>query len=76
MFDRSIYDTTYVRDLMSAPPGIIEAEEPMSKVIALFQSSGAWNLPVVREGRYLGFVSKSKLFTAYRKQLIEFSGAS
>ncbi len=76
MFDRSIYQTTYVRDLMSAPPGVIEAEEPMSKVIALFQSSGAWNLPVVRDGRYLGFVSKSKLFTAYRKQLIEFSGAS
>lgn len=76
MFEQNLYATTWVRDLMSAPPSIIQAEEPMSKVIERFQSSGAWNLPVIKDGVYMGFVSKSKLFTAYRKQLIDFSGQS
>jgi CIC family chloride channel protein len=38
-----------------------------------FQDSGAWNLPVVRGGKYEGFVSKSKLLTAYRRKLINFT---
>jgi hypothetical protein len=35
-----------------------------------FEKSGAWNLPVVEDGRYLGFVSKSRIFNSYRKKLI------
>lgn len=38
-----------------------------------FQDTAAWNLPVVRNGAYVGFVSKSKLLTAYRRKLIYFS---
>jgi CIC family chloride channel protein len=36
-----------------------------------FQDSSAWNLPIVKDGKYLGFISKSKLLTAYRRKLIE-----
>jgi len=38
-----------------------------------FQDSGAWNLPVIKDGKYYGFVSKSKLLTAYRRKLISFT---
>ncbi len=38
-----------------------------------FESSDAWNLPVVKDGMYFGFISKSKMLTVYRKKLIEFS---
>ena len=74
MFQNNLYGTTFVRDLMSAPPDIIAADERMDVVIKKFQDTGAWNLPVTQEGKYKGFVSKSKLFSVYRRKLIEFSG--
>jgi len=39
----------------------------------LFKTSGAWNLPVIKNGKYYGYISKSKLLTAYREQLIQFT---
>ena len=41
----------------------------MDDVMAKFEQCGAWNLPVVEGGRYMGFVSRSRLFNAYRKWL-------
>ena len=39
-----------------------------------FEKTGAWNLPVVTQDRkYVGYVSKSKIFSAYRSQLKEVS---
>jgi CIC family chloride channel protein len=74
MFQQNLYSTTFVRDLMNMPPDTIDAEERMDSVIRKFQDTGAWNLPVTRDGKYVGFVSKSKLFSVYRRKLIEFSG--
>ena len=46
----------------------------MESVMRKFEKSGAWNLPVVDKGRvYLGFLSKSKIFSAYREELKDFS---
>ncbi len=74
MFDQSLYETTSVQTFMSNPPEYIDYEnDSMKQVMKKFQSSGAWNLPVVRQGTYLGFVSKSKLLTAYRRELINFT---
>jgi len=38
-----------------------------------FEDTGAWNLPVIEEGRYIGFVSKAKIFNTYRRVLQHFS---
>tara|TARA_R110002074_G_scaffold245188_2_gene417063 strand:+ start:295 stop:1437 length:1143 start_codon:yes stop_codon:yes gene_type:complete len=73
MFDQSLYESMRVSDLMTNPPGFINKTENMSSVMQKFQSTGAWNLPVVEKGIYIGFVSKSKLFSVYRRKLIEFS---
>ena len=73
MFDHGLYDNTYVSELMSPPPAVVDVKEDMSSVMKKFQSSGAWNLPVTENGKYLGFVSKSKLFSVYRRKLMEFS---
>ena len=74
MFDQSLYDTTLVKHLMHNPPDIINFDaDNMKVVMEKFQSSGAWNLPVIKNGKYAGFVSKSKLLTAYRRQLINFT---
>jgi CIC family chloride channel protein len=52
---------------------ILYEKDTMEVVMKKFQDSGAWNLPVIRDEQYFGFVSKSKLLTAYRKELIEFT---
>ncbi|MGE0016163.1 MAG: CBS domain-containing protein, partial [Bacteroides sp.] len=48
--------------------------DSMEQVMKTFDDTKAWNLPVVdRDGRYLGFVSKSKIFNSYRQVLVHFS---
>lgn len=74
MFNQALYDTTFVEDLMHNAPDIIDYKnDSMKDVMTKFQNSNAWNLPVVKDHKYIGFVSKSKLLTAYRRQLINFT---
>jgi CIC family chloride channel protein len=61
---------------MHADPERIVNTDNMETVMEKFSTSNAWNLAVVDEdGKYLGMVSKSKIFSAYREQLIEVSEA-
>jgi CIC family chloride channel protein len=73
MFNSEMYDDTYVRNLMILPPAILEADAPMDVVMRRFEKTGAWNLPVVQDEKYLGFVSKAKIFNVYRRVLVHFS---
>ena len=74
MFDTSKYWTTYVHQFMKPLPVTVRADESMESVVNKFETSGMWNLPVVdNEHKYIGFVSKSNIFSAYRQQLQEFS---
>lgn len=73
MFNSDMYDSTYVRDLMITPPDNISMDDTMEMVMKRFEETGAWNLPVTENGKYSGFISKSRVFTAYRKLLIQVS---
>ena len=73
MFDTEIYESVSVKELMNVPPEHISVKETMDSVMRKFEASGAWNLPVLDADKYLGFVSKSKIFSAYRDVLIQFS---
>ncbi|WP_431126582.1 chloride channel protein [Flagellimonas flava] len=74
MFDKKLYDTVFVKNLMHAPPEhIFYNSDNMKQVMRKFQDSGAWNLPVIKDGKYVGFISKSKLLTAYRRKLINYT---
>ncbi len=73
MFDTEKYETLLVKDLMLTAPEFIQIDEPMEKVMDKFESTGVWNLPVLDKGKYVGFVSKSKIFSAYRNVLVQFS---
>ena len=71
MFDSELYDKVDVQSLMHADAGIITYEkDTMNNIMEKFKTSGAWNLPVIKQGKYYGYISKSKLLTAYRRQLI------
>ncbi|WP_282014446.1 chloride channel protein [Marinifilum flexuosum] len=73
MFNPEMYEETYVRNLMIMPPAILDANAPMEKVMRRFEETGAWNLPVTQDEKYLGFVSKAKIFNVYRRVLVHFS---
>ena len=70
MFRPDLYRRIDVERFMSTPPTKITVGTPMEKVMKTFDDTGAWNLPVIDEdGRYVGFVSKSKIFNSYRQVL-------
>ena len=73
MFQREKYDEIFVSDLMISPPEIVDITDNMEVVMKKFNSGNAWNLPVMKDGKYLGFVSKSKIFNTYRNLLVQVS---
>jgi CIC family chloride channel protein len=72
MFDRYMYERMSVHELMTLPPETIQLDERMSDVVDKFEKSGAWNLPVLDGNKYVGFVSKSRLFSEYRQLLKQY----
>ncbi|MBQ3731298.1 MAG: chloride channel protein [Muribaculaceae bacterium] len=70
MFRPDLYRRVNVDRFMAKPPAKIVVGTPMERVMKTFDDTGAWNLPVVdEEGKYVGFVSKSKIFNSYRQVL-------
>ena len=74
MFQTHLYRKRHVYNYMRTAPEYIQPDENMDSVMRKFEKTGAWNLPVVdSERRYCGFLSKSKIFSAYREELKDFS---
>ena len=75
MFRSGEYDTLHVFNFMRSAVEYVYEDESMDSVMRKFEITSAWNLPVVRRAdrAYIGFVSKSKIFSAYRDELRIFS---
>ena len=74
MFNEALYGRVHIYNLVKDAPGTLSEEERMESVMGKFEATGAWNLPVTdAAGHYVGFVSKSKIFSAYRDQLHQVS---
>jgi CIC family chloride channel protein len=73
IFNTELYDKVMIDELMQTPPAIIDQGENMERVLEIFEETGSWNLPVTEDGKYTGFISRSKIFSSYRKLLKEFS---
>ena len=74
MFKKDLYDSQHVYNYMKSSPEYVYPDEKMDSVMRKFEKTDAWNLPVVDRNRtYIGFVSKSKIFSAYRSQLKQVS---
>jgi len=72
MFNVELYDTINVGSLMHDGSDIIYYERDSAEdILNKFKMSGAWNLVVLKDGKYFGFMSKSRLLTAYRRKLID-----
>ena len=62
------------RQLMEEPPGVVYIDEPMTTIMDRFESTRADILPVLdKSNKFVGFISKTRLFAAYRQMLVDFS---
>jgi CIC family chloride channel protein len=59
-----------VAEIMVIPPAIINYDAPVNIVMELFDKTDVWQLPVIKDGVFIGFVSKSTLLTKYREEFI------
>jgi chloride channel protein, CIC family len=72
MFDKDLYETVQVSSLMHSASEIIYYEKDSAEdILNKFKRTGVWNLVVVKNDKYFGFISKSRLLTAYRRKLIQ-----
>jgi len=58
---------------MYFPVNFVSPDDSMEDIVQKFQSSGHFNLPVLKEGKYVGFVSRANVLSKYRKLLKHFS---
>lgn len=73
MFKPELYDTTSVSSLMFMPSTYVDPEESMEEVAKKFQQTRNYNMPVLKDGKYIGFISRANVFSEYRKLLKDFS---
>lgn len=74
MFRQELYHRFTVGRFMVVPPACINMEDSMEEVMRKFDDTKAWNLPVVdADGKYKGFLSKSRILNTYRQMLVDFS---
>ncbi|MEQ9426169.1 MAG: chloride channel protein [Cyclobacteriaceae bacterium] len=71
MFDTEKQELIIVKTIMQKVPASVSTTEKMQSVMNKFEVTQAWNLPVIDDGKYVGFVSKSRIFNAYRQKLIQ-----
>ncbi|MCX7862451.1 MAG: chloride channel protein [Bacteroidales bacterium] len=69
IFNDKFYDTMKVSDLYVMPENVIQLNDPMSKVMKIFQKTDAYNLPVVDRGKYVGFLSKATVMSAFQQKV-------
>ena len=73
MFKQELYNEVYVRNLMYTPSVTVAPDESMEDVAHKIQNSGYFNVPVLKDGKYIGFVSRANVFSTYRRMLRDFS---
>jgi CIC family chloride channel protein len=73
IFRQELYDKLHVSHLMYLPEHFISTEDSMEQVIEKFESSGRYNLAVIDKGKYIGFISRARVFSNYRKTMAHFS---
>jgi len=73
IFNTELYETTYVRNLMFMPDTLLNLDATMEDVAKKFSETSHYNLPVLNNGKYIGFVSRANVFSSYRNLVKEFS---
>jgi CIC family chloride channel protein len=73
MFDPELLDTTFVVDYYMQAPALLNYKDSFEKIMKIFDDTQAWHLPVLKDGRFAGIISKTKLYSEYRKLMVQLS---
>jgi CIC family chloride channel protein len=73
MFNKNLYQDLNVQKVMTSPPALIDVNDDMRDIIKKFDETASWNLPVIADNRFIGFISKSSILNRYRELLKEYS---
>jgi CIC family chloride channel protein len=73
MFNQELLDTTFVIDYYIQSPAVIDFNDSFERIMKVFDDTQAWNLPVLKDGMFAGIISKSKLYSEYRKLMVQLS---
>ncbi len=74
IFRSELYRLYKAEQLMQQPDTLLYAEDPMTVVMQKFEQSDSGTLPVVNDSHhFIGFVSRTRLYGAYRKVVADFS---
>ena len=73
MFNNELHESLNVQKIMITPPAIININDDVRDIIKAFDETATWNLPVVNNGLFVGFISKSAILNRYRELLKEYS---
>ncbi|MCK6650343.1 MAG: chloride channel protein, partial [Bacteroidia bacterium] len=71
MFNAELYDRVTAKEVMRKASVTIDIHEDIFSIMKKFEESGQWNLPVVEDGIYIGYLSKSSILDKYRHELLE-----
>jgi len=73
IFRSDLYDKVFMRDIMYMPEYYISTIDTMKDVVKKFGKSGRYNIAVIDDGKYVGFISRARVFSRYRKEMSLFS---
>ncbi len=73
MFKPELYDQMRITDIMHRPEIEIQINDSMESVAKKFRLSEHYNIVVLDNGKYVGFLSRANVFSAYRKVLRDMS---
>jgi len=71
IFQTELYQMVTIKDIMVAPSSVIAPHDSLHDVLKKFDDAHQWNLPVIENHQYLGFVSKSSILSKYRDELVQ-----
>ena len=71
IFDRHLYSLIVTGDIMTTPEAVVDVKDKMYDIVKKLDELNAWNLPVVNDGKYLGFISKANILSHYRDLLVK-----
>ena len=73
MFEQELYEKISVRELMYMPEFFISPKDPMEVIVEKFKTCKRYNLAVLDEGKYIGFISRARVFSVYRDTMADLS---
>ncbi len=73
IFKPDLYNEVKVSELMTIPTTSVSVDESMDDVVKKIHQSGRFNIVVLKDGKYLGFVSRANVLLNYRQILQSFS---